>query len=1020
MSRFCIALLIIATLIIMVSCDKMHEKTPGHLEVGFINPPVDARPRGYWCWVDGNVDTARLTAELREACAKGMGGYDIWDISPVVDEKNIVPDGPPFMGEESLNAIVHSIQEAGRLGLDIGITYSSGWNAGGPWTTPEHSTMGLFRSFKTVTGPDIFNEVLEFPELPDKYSQNNSWIKRNDNSMPVYFKDIAVLAFPFNKDKIIGDTSQIYNLTSILQDNGKLKWEIPSGKWVIARYVCTNTGQMLISHSANSAGPMIDHFSAEATEAHIMFFISKLENKLGNLDKTALKYLYGDSYEVRGDLWTPLMQEEFKHLRMYDLTRFLPVFDGYIIISNDITERFRFDYRQTLSDLIINNHYAKAREICREHGLEFVAEAAGPGMPVHNCPFESLKASGVLSWPRGEFWYKHAQSPDYPKDILQVIKGVACASHIYNQKYVEAESFTTTWLWQDGPGDLKPYADRAFCEGLNRIIFHTSPHEPIAAGRPGWIYSFGTIINTTLTWWPESGPFMDYLARCSYMLQQGNFVGDILYYYGDSAPNFVPPKSADPNFIPGYDYDYVNTDILVNKLDVRNGRLILPHGQEYALLVLPESQFMSPAVIRKLEELIREGAIVAGPKPEGANGLYHYKEISDEVKEIADGIWGKCDGSSVKENSFGNGKIIWGKKVSEILHERSIPPDFQADLGTKLTDLDFIHRKTGEADIYFIRNTTPGPIYFEGIFRITGKTPEIWNPLTGETQECHLYICNDGQTRIPIYLGPSGSAFVVFTDNSGIHSTELKIDGQIVFPLTDHDVNAGIKYKPGIVPEMLPFLFGTSWLVTRAASYSAALSDGTKFEIKTTSPSKPVKPEGPWLVTFGDDKFAPDSAIFDSLISWSNSTVPGIQFFSGIASYQNTFELDDSFKLNSSDLKGQQAVILDLGRVKEVAEVFINGNNAGILWCDPYTTDITKYIRPGKNSLVIEIANVWANRLCGDAKLSPEDRITNTNITRLPNAWSYPMETIPNDEYDLRESGLLGPVTIRFYNRLSL
>lgn len=1013
MSRFNNVFVISATLFILICCDKQYEKTDGPLKAGFINPPVDARPRGCWCWVDGNVDTGRLTVELQEAWAKGMGGYDIWDISPVVDEKNVVPDGPLFMGEKSLDAIVHAIKKAGRFGLDIGITYSSGWNAGGPWISPEHSTMGLFRSFKTVTGPGIFNEVLEFPDLPDKFSANNRWIKRNDNGLPVYFKDIAVLAFPFSENKIIEDTSQILNLTAFMQDNGKLKWEIPPGKWVIARYVCTNTGQMLISHSANSAGPMIDHFSAEATEAHIMYFIEKLEKKLGSLDKTALKYLYGDSYEVRGDLWTPLMQEEFKHLRMYDLTPFLPVFDGYVIISDDITERFRFDYRQTLSDLIINNHYAKARQICRKHGLEFVAEAAGPGMPVHNCPFESLKSSGVLSWPRGEFWYKHTQSPDYPKDILQVIKGVACASHIYDQKYVEAESFTTTWLWQDGPGDLKPVADRAFCEGLNRIIFHTSPHVPASAGRPGWIYSFGTIINSTLIWWPKSKPFMDYLARCSYMLQQGNFAGDLLYFYGDSAPNFVPPKSTDPNFITGYDYDYINAEQLINRLDVRNGKLFLPHGQEYELLVLPESRFMSLEVIQKLEELIRKGAVVIGPRPEGTNGLYNYKGISNKVKGIANRIWGNCDGTTILENNFGKGKIIWGKKVPEILKERNILPDFQADLGIRPEELDFIHRITDEADIYFIRNTTSGPFYFEGVFRISGKIPEIWDPLTGKTDECHLYTSADGQTRIPLYLDQAGSVFIVFARQSAIHATDLKINGQIVFPLNNHDALPEIKYQSGIIPDIFPVLFRTDWLASGSASYSARLSDGNNIEIKTIAPSGPVILEGPWMVTFGSDRYAPDSAIFDNLISWSNSSVPGIQFFSGIASYHNSFELD------SSVLKGQQAIILELGKVQEVAEVLTNGKDAGILWCSPYKTDITSYVRPGRNIMVVEVANVWTNRLCGDAKLAPENRISNTNITRLPNAWSYPMETIPNKEYGLRESGLLGPVTVRFYNRLS-
>jgi len=1012
MSRTTIVFLISASFLILNSCENQNDEAVSPLESGFINPPDDSRPRGYWCWVNGNVDTNRLTVELKEARDKGMGGYDIWDVSPVVDEKKIVPAGPPFMGEESVDAMAYAIKEAGKLGLDLGITYSSGWNAGGPWTTPEHSTMGLYRSIKTVTGPGVFDGSLEFPELPDKQNPDNYWIKRGANGLPVYYRDIAVLAFPCTENKIITDTSDIFNLTSLLNKDGNLKWEIPAGKWIIARYVCTNTGQLLISHSAHSSGPMIDHFNAEATEAHIIYFIEKLEKKLGSLNKTALKYLYGDSYEVRGDLWTPLMQYEFKNRRYYDLTDFLPIFDGYTIISPDITSRFRYDYQQTLSDLIIDNHYAKARDICRDHGLEFVAEAAGPGMPVHNCPFESLRASGVLSWPRGEFWYKHTQSPDYPKDILQVVKGVSCASHIYNQKYVEAESFTSTWLWQDGPGDLKPTADRAFCEGLNRIIFHTSPHIPEAAGRPGWVYSFGTIINTTLIWWPKSRPFMDYLARCSYMLQQGNFVGDILCFYGDSAPNFVPPKSSDPNFIPGYDYDYVNAEILSDGLDVRNGRLVLPHGQEYELLALQESKYMSLKVIRKIEELVRKGAVVSGPKPEGVNGLFQYEEISGQVKEIADRIWGDCDGINVRESKYGNGKVIWGKSVTEILQERGITPDFQVDPGIKTDDLDYIHRKTDDADIYFIRNNTPAPLHFEGIFRISGKIPEIWDPLSGETTDCHLYTSTAGQTRTPLHLSPSGSVFVVFMKQSAIHATELKINNLVVFPSGNPEIQEGVKYQTGTKPLPLPTLFGTIWLAPGSGTYSFVLSDGSKKEITTQNPHEPINLAGPWLVSFGKNRFAPDSARFDSLFSWSRSADPGIKFFSGIASYHNSFEI------RSLDLKRGQAVILDLGRVQEVADVYINGANAGILWCEPYRTDITKYIRPGKNKLVIEVANVWTNRLCGDARLAPEYRVSNTNITRLPNAWSYPMETIPNDAYDLRESGLLGPVAIEFYNKV--
>jgi len=858
-----------------------------------------------------------------------------------------------------------------------------------------------------VEGPAELNETLDFPELPDQFSQNNRWIQKGEDGKPLFYRDIAVLAYPFNENKTIPDTSDIFNLTALMQIDGTLHWDVPEGKWIITRYVCTNTGQVLFSHSANSAGPMIDHFSAEATEAHIMYFIDKLEKKLGDLENTALKYLYGDSYEVRGDLWTPMMQNEFQNRNSYNLTPFLPVFDGYKIISDEMTERFKYDFQKTLSDLIIFNHYAKAREICRQHGLEFVAEAAGPGMPVHNCPFESLLSSGVLAWPRGEFWYKHSQHPDYPEDILQVIKGVACASHIYNQKYVEAESFTCTWLWQDGPGDLKSSADRAFCEGLNRIIFHTSPHVPSAAGNPGWVYSFGTIVNTTEIWWPKVRPFMDYLARCSFMLQQGNFKGDILYFYGDSAPNFVPPKSTDPNFIPGYDYDYINADVIINRLDVNNGKLLLPHGQEYELLVLPDSRSISLQVIQRLEQLIKNGAVVVGPKPDGMQGLFDYADKSKQVRELASRIWGECDGLTVLENEYGLGKVIWGKKTRDILRDLYIIPDFQTGSGIKQETVDFIHRKTNNAEIYFIRNTEDKGIYFDGLFRVTGMVPELWDPLTGKTSICLLYTDSGQQIRVPLHLNPLGSVFVVFTKPASIHATEIRVNNEIIFPEGDY-------LETDRITGWLPFFDGSNWIINGPNEYIFSLSDGKKLQYQSLAMPAPLTLKGPWLMTFPEDGFAPDSVVINNLISWTLMDDPGIQYFSGIASYHNTFQI------NRNDILENQAIILDLGKVQEVADIYINGKNAGILWCEPFRIEITPYIKAGNNQLKIEVANVWTNRLCGDAKLDPDQRITNTNITRLPNAWTYPMETIPNSEYELRESGLLGPVEIEFYNRINI
>ena len=461
------------------------------LREGFISPPVEARPRALWDWVDGNFQLEEITREMEEAARMGMGGFDIWDVRSVMDEAGVVPAGPPFMSDESVEAICHAINEAERLGLDLGLIIASGWNAGGVWTLPEHQTMGLFSSELQVRGPGDKTLQLEFPKLPEMAGKEGretiALIPRDRDGMPQFYKEVSVISYQIDSSESALVVGQVVDLSDQMNSDGTLLWNVPEGVWKVVQYVCTNTGQPMISSTPNSRGPMIDHFNAEASEKHIRFFIETLEAKLGKpIGKSGLTYFYTDSYEVMGQLWTPSMSAEFENRTGYSLVPYLPALEGAIVGSQEITRRFLYDFRRVLSDLIIENHYTLTREICEENGVGFVAEAAGPGMPLHNCPFESLKASGSLTFPRGEFWHLPDNS-DYWRRMKgterethylvdnQVIKGVSSASHIYNQKYVEAEAFTGTHLWNEGPGDLKPTGDRAFCEGLNRIIFIPGP-----------------------------------------------------------------------------------------------------------------------------------------------------------------------------------------------------------------------------------------------------------------------------------------------------------------------------------------------------------------------------------------------------------------------------------------------------------------------------------------------------------------------------------------------------------------
>jgi hypothetical protein len=446
------------------------------LEAGFINPPLIARPKALWPWVNGNFSLSQITFEMEQAKAKGMGGFDIWDVGTTIDPDNLVPDGPPFLSDASLQGIKHAVEEGDRLGLEIGLISSSSWNAGGSWVKPEHGAMGLFKKDTVITGPAVFQASIPFPSIPEVRRRGEKTLLQRDvvTGLPVYYKEVGLIAHPLNADSSISGAAAVIDLQKDkAASSGAITWNVPAGKWRITRYVCAPTGQPLMIPSPLSNGLMLDHFSAAAQEANLAYIFKRLKEALGSLKNRSLKYIYEDSYEVNSAVWTPLLPEEFLKKTGYSLIPYLPVLDGYTVGSKETTERFLYDFTKLLSDLIITNHYAKGRQLSEQEGLGFYAEAGGPGKPIHNVPFEDLKALGSLTVPRGEFWNKHGDL-----DKLQIIKGIASAAHIYNQRYVEAEAFTSVWLWQEGPAELKPLADRAMCEGLNRFVYHTFPHTP--------------------------------------------------------------------------------------------------------------------------------------------------------------------------------------------------------------------------------------------------------------------------------------------------------------------------------------------------------------------------------------------------------------------------------------------------------------------------------------------------------------------------------------------------------------
>lgn len=744
---------------------------------------------------------------------------------------------------------------------------------------------------------------------------------------------------------IISDPSEVVNLTGKLSGDGVLDWAVPAGQWDILRFVCANTGERLKVPSPHSDGLATDHLSREATRTFVEYLTSRLKAKLGDLGSTALKQLYLPSYEPEPEIWTPDFDVQFRKYKGYDIAPFLPALSGYIVKDKETTRRFLYDYRKALGELMIDAYYREASRAAQEAGLGVEAEAGGPGTPLYQIPVDALKALGAIDEVRGEFWPWRQQ-----RDVIWVVKETACAAHIYGKRRVHMEAFTSMRHWENGPFDLKPSADRAFCEGMNHVVWHTASHQPPEAGEPGWVYHAGTHMGQNLIWWPKSKPFLDYLSRCSFMLQQGLFVGDVCYYYGDQAFNFVPPKHVDPSLGPGYDYDVCNPEVILTRMDVKDGRIGLPDGMRYELLVLPDREDIDFAVLQKIEQLVGKGATVVGPKPLRSNGLHNFEKRDRQIARLAGQIWGDCDGKTITRNQYGKGWVIYGEMLRAILEERGLCADFSWESADADVALDYIHRRAGSSDIYFVRNKQNKAIEARAHFRVRGKRPERWDPASGQISAFEDYRHTRRGTQVSLSLEPCGSTFVIFRN------------------------------KHAELPE-----------VPKAVAGSLDPTDRQTMPVA-----------GPWDVRFLDGRGAPRSVRMDELQSWTVHKNPGVRFYSGLARYRTKISISERM------LRGDSPLILDLGALWAVGEVFLNGHPLGILWKPPYELDVKPFAKAGDNTLEIEIANTWANRLAGDAAQTSGKRYTKTNITGSGTIRKLWKDMTP------RPSGLFGPVTLNW------
>ncbi len=612
---------------------------------------------------------------------------------------------------------------------------------------------------------------------------------------------------------------EVIDLSANMASDGTLTWDVPKGKWVVMRSAMLPTGSMDSPAPEEGRGLETDKMSKKHIRAHFDNYLGKILERIPAEDRKSFKIVVEDSYETGGQNWTDDMIDDFKKVYGYDPTPYIPVMSGVVVGSRDISDRFLWDVRRLVADEVSYNYVGGLREVSNEHGLTTWLENYGHW----GFPGEFLQYGGQSDEIAGEFWSFG--------DLGDIENRVASScGHIYGKKKVWAESFTCGGPdFSQYPGQMKQRGDRFFTEGINASLMHLYIQQPDdrVPGINAW---FGNEFNRNNTWFSQMDVFSDYLKRCNYVLQQGRYVADVAYFLGEDAPKMTGIR--DPEIPEGFSYDFVNAEVLMDA-SVKDGKLLLKSGMEYSVLVLPKLKTMRPALLTKIAALVRDGLTILGPAPEKSPSLAAYPEADQIVKSLAENVWQLSSQPYATSVSYGKGKVYRGGSLEQVFADKGIVADFKAE--DPALPIQFIHLTLSDGEVYFVSNQGDHPIQFDGMFRVNGKAPELWNPLTAETRLLPEYKALTKTTKIPMRLDAFESSFIVFRN-----------DTQKVDP-------AGKNYPDQV-------------LVAEVA--------------------------GPWKVAFQEGRGGPESPVtFDKLSDWTQSTDPHIKYFSGTAVYSSSFKL---------------------------------------------------------------------------------------------------------------------------------
>lgn len=941
------------------------QQKPDNLKAGFLQPPPSARPGVYWYFMDGNQSKVSMTADLESMKRAGIGHLVFLEVNVGVPRGKV-----DFLSEEWQDLFAHAVREAERLGIEITLGVGPGWSgSGGPWVAPNQSMQHLVASTTKVTGESSTPIQLPVPEPRKPFFGEGGLTPLMKTQWKAFYEDVAVLAFPTpaaeHKIKDADEKALYYRapfssvkgvkpyltpvitegpaiakdqlivLTDKLQKDGTLQWKAPPGNWTILRFGSRNNGAVTRPAPFPGLGFEADKFDTVAMNAHLEAYTGKLLRKIGPRKTSGggLRNLHMDSWEMGAQNWTAAFRQEFIKRRGYDPQPFYPVYLGMVVESAAISERFLWDLRQTSQELVLDFHVKHLKDYSHRNGFKLSIE------PYDMNPTADLEQGALADIPMCEFWSK-----GYGYNTSFSCIEATSIGHVNGSSVIASEAFTAenNESWKQYPGSVKNQGDWAFAMGINRFFYHTFINQSLNDSlRPGMTMGpYGVHWDRGQTWWPMADAYHRYISRCQYILQQGRAVADILYLTPEGAPHvFRPPLSAltEDEFLPdrrGYNFDGCSPGQLY-KASVKDKRIVFPGGATYRVLVLPASETMTIPLLKKIQSLVKEGALVVGIPPLRTPGLMDYPKADQQLQAIAK----ETKLLAVPYDSL----YPTYDAIAQLL---DVKEDF-----TSTGPIRYTHRVTENRDIYFVSNRTDKAIQTTNTFRTTTGAPELWDPLTGISRILPEFKTENGTTTIPLQFEPYQSFFIVFEK------------GKIA-------------------------------------------SAGKKNFIQTNIADTL---EGTWQVSFDPKWGGPSKITFDQLQDWTTRPEEGIKYYSGTATYRKQF----------SFAKNNQRYYLDLGEVKNMARVRLNGKDLGVLWTAPWRVDITAALQKN-NLLEIEVVNLWPNRLIGDAKL-PDDGVKNgqwpawllEGKKRTSGRYTFTTYSPYKPDSPLLPSGLTGPVTIR-------